>query len=667
MNCIEVKNVLKNYKSHGENIKVLDGLNLTVGYGEIYSIIGASGCGKTTLFTCLMGMQKIEHGEMGIFNQKVCHNKSSKNYHVIGYMPQQVALIQELSIKETLQYFGDLFMMNPKELNERILQVVNLLDLPNENCQIRNLSGGQRRRVSLAVAILHKPKLLLLDEPTVGLDYLLREKIWNFLRESRDKFKITVVITTHYIDEAKNSDRCGFMRNGRIIAQNSPTNILTELECETLDEAFYKLSLKDEKNERLLTAVDDNTNIRSEYLENDVKIYDRSRTRALKAILKKEFHRIKRQPIEIFFILLIPSLGINLSAMALGTIRSDIQIGIVNHETNAFEDCTTFPINCTNLFISCTFIQDLNEKIQKNIYNSFDAAFQDFTNGTLSGIIVIPENFSEYFYDENLTNKKIDIYLDYKTYIIDFFVKVKVNEAFKSAITKLSESCVDKDLQEEMIKFDLLYDKMDFNFKNTFGVVSCFLMLFFVPMCYSSFTIHAQRIEGIWNRTLLSGVEITELITANLIFSFINSTIQSIIFLISIYFELNFEITKNCWILFVAAFVMMNLGFILGILISATFDDFHVIYGIGITISWMMTLLSGVFWPIEAIHPFIKSLVDWSPITFGIKSFMNVFLKKLGILDRSVYFGLIYVLGWIIGGLVVLKILLSRRKFAREV
>lgn len=120
--------------------------------------------------------------------------------------------------------------------------------------------------------------------------------------------------------------------------------------------------------------------------------------------------------------------------------------------------------------------------------------------------------------------------------------------------------------------------------------------LFFIPMSFTSLTIHSCRIEGIWNRTLLSGVKISDIILANFIFSIIFSIVQTVQFLISIYFELNFAITKDYWVLALITFALTNLGFILGFLMSTCVDDFHVVFGTGIMMCWFMTNLSGFCW-----------------------------------------------------------------------
>lgn len=121
----------------------------------------------------------------------------------VGYMPQEIALYAEFTIRETMMYFGWIFGMKTSEITERLQFLLNFLDLPSQNRLVKNLSGGQQRRVSFAVALMHDPELLILDEPTVGVDPLLRQSIWNHLVHITKAGQKTVIITTHYIEEAR--------------------------------------------------------------------------------------------------------------------------------------------------------------------------------------------------------------------------------------------------------------------------------------------------------------------------------------------------------------------------------------------------------------------------------------------------------------------------------
>lgn len=128
----------------------------------------------------------------------------------VGYMPQEIALYGEFSIRETMMYFGWIFGMETKEIIERLHFLLNFLDLPSEKRLVKNLSGGQQRRVSFAVALMHDPELLILDEPTVGVDPLLRQSIWNHLVHITKSGQKTVIITTHYIEEARQAHTVSF-------------------------------------------------------------------------------------------------------------------------------------------------------------------------------------------------------------------------------------------------------------------------------------------------------------------------------------------------------------------------------------------------------------------------------------------------------------------------
>jgi ABC-type multidrug transport system ATPase subunit len=206
--------------------------------------MGASGCGKTTLLSCIIGMIPLDGGKIMALGCRTKANEIQRAGPKIGYMPQETALIGELTIKETIYYFGKIFQMDIERVRERYKMLKNLLELPRGDQRVEECSGGQQRRVSFAAAMIHEPELLILDEPTVGLDPILREKIWDFMLHVTRTSKLAIIITTHYIDEAKQADRCGLMRNGILLAEDTPRNIISRHEVENLEEAFLKLCMK---------------------------------------------------------------------------------------------------------------------------------------------------------------------------------------------------------------------------------------------------------------------------------------------------------------------------------------------------------------------------------------------------------------------------------------
>uniref|UniRef100_A0A1A9ULU9 ABC transporter domain-containing protein n=1 Tax=Glossina austeni TaxID=7395 RepID=A0A1A9ULU9_GLOAU len=167
----------------------------------VYGLLGASGCGKTTLLSCIVGRRRLNSGEIWVLGGRPGSRGSGVPGPRIGYMPQEVALYGEFTMRETLIYFGMIADMSRRDVEDRTEFLLKLLNLPNGSKFVKNLSGGQQRRMSLAAALLHEPELLILDEPTVGVDPVLRQSIWDHLVDITKNGNTTVIITTHYIDE----------------------------------------------------------------------------------------------------------------------------------------------------------------------------------------------------------------------------------------------------------------------------------------------------------------------------------------------------------------------------------------------------------------------------------------------------------------------------------
>lgn len=161
-------------------------------------------------------------------------------------MPQETALIGGFTVREMIRFFGTLYGLKTDIVDDKVDFLRKLLELPGEGKLIRDCSGGQQRRISFALTLIHEPELLILDEPTVGVDPLLRSKIWEYLVEISSKNNVTILLSTHYIDEARQSTHVGIMRNGVLMAEDSPQNILRSCGTINLEEASLKLSEKQE-------------------------------------------------------------------------------------------------------------------------------------------------------------------------------------------------------------------------------------------------------------------------------------------------------------------------------------------------------------------------------------------------------------------------------------
>ena len=171
---MDVAVVVEKAEASFGNTKILRGLSLKVKRGTIYALLGPSGCGKTTLLSCILGRKSIDSGRINIHGRKSGDRDLGLPGPLVGYMPQDICLYQEFTISETFQYFGRLNKMKTENMEKKQAWLLDLLDLPKEDKRVSKLSGGQKRRLSFAVSLLHNPKLLILDEPTVGVDPLVR-------------------------------------------------------------------------------------------------------------------------------------------------------------------------------------------------------------------------------------------------------------------------------------------------------------------------------------------------------------------------------------------------------------------------------------------------------------------------------------------------------------
>ncbi|MCG7344336.1 ABC transporter ATP-binding protein [Sporosarcina sp. ACRSL] len=229
--CVSVRNVSKSFGKH----QVLKGINLDIYEGEIFGLLGPSGAGKTTLVKELAGLDEPTEGENYLFQQRM---PSLDLIRRIGYMAQSDALYEELSAKENLQFFAELYGLKGEKRMERISKVMELVQLSGDMTKlVSNYSGGMKRRLSLAIALLHEPELLILDEPTVGIDPVLRKSIWKAFTDLKAEGK-TLIVTTHVMDEADKCDRLGLIRDGKLIAVGTPAELKKETNSSTIEEAF---------------------------------------------------------------------------------------------------------------------------------------------------------------------------------------------------------------------------------------------------------------------------------------------------------------------------------------------------------------------------------------------------------------------------------------------
>lgn len=233
-NAVEVRGLRV---KRGRNV-VFDGLELDVPRGQITGLMGPSGCGKTTLMRSIVGVQKVDGGTVTVLDEPA---GSALQRHRVAYDTQAASVYGDLTVRQNMAYFARLIGA-PRSDVERVIAETGLAD--NAKQTVDSLSGGQESRVSLAVAMLGAPALMVLDEPTVGLDPLLRAELWGLFRALADR-GTTIIVSSHVMDEALRCDRLLLMRAGRIIADTTPDRLLADTGAVDPDAAFLALIERD--------------------------------------------------------------------------------------------------------------------------------------------------------------------------------------------------------------------------------------------------------------------------------------------------------------------------------------------------------------------------------------------------------------------------------------
>jgi ABC-2 type transport system ATP-binding protein len=213
---------------------VIPGLSAQVTPGRITGLLGPSGCGKSTLMRAIVGVQLVEAGTVTVLGRPA---GSADLRHRVGYVTQEPSVYPDLTVRENLRFFSAVLGVGLEAVGE-VLQTVDLVREADD--LVENLSGGQRARVSLAAALVGTPEVAILDEPTVGLDPVLRKQLWGTFRELADR-GVTLIVSSHVMDEAQRCDRLLLMRDGQLIADDNPAALLARTGTDDVESAFLAL------------------------------------------------------------------------------------------------------------------------------------------------------------------------------------------------------------------------------------------------------------------------------------------------------------------------------------------------------------------------------------------------------------------------------------------
>lgn len=549
-------------------------------------------------------------------------------------MPQEFALFPQFTINETMKYFGRVYHMSDKAIEERSNYLLDLLQLPSKRRKITNLSGGQQRRVSLAAALIHRPPLLILDEPTVGTDPLLRQGIWDYLNSLCKNDGLTVIITTHYIEEARRAATVGIMRFGRLLAEENPDTLLQQYDASSLESVFLKLCEVDTlptnciAKTEMVSQLSEKT--RQSICNNPIppvetkpinpiarffEGFDRRRIVAL--FIKNVINLTRNIPILLFYCFL-PTSQVALFFLCFGSFPRDIPVGVFNEE------------NPPDL--SAKLLQSFsNDTIIQIPYNSLNQSIQDVRDGKIRTVFHFPPNYTEAFemrsQDFAIDNSTVDMsnvrmYIDLSDQVIGVTI---VRELFFAFQKFAYDFLIETGFNPGAISSPLVVDKVIHGTLNpsvteffTPGIIV--LVAYYGTTALTALSLVLERKDGLLERSVVAGVTSQEYLLSHILTHVIVLIIQQILMItycISIY-QITFKGALIDVILL--AFCQGIGGMMFGLLISSISGDEITAAILGAGFFLPSLLLGGVLWPIESMSSVTKQISQFLPQTIPVNS-----------------------------------------------
>ncbi|EFX78468.1 ABC protein, subfamily ABCH [Daphnia pulex] len=703
-----VRNAIKSYGVGSRRSTVLDGLDMNVKKGTIYGLLGASGCGKTTLLSCIVGRRSFDSGQVMVLGGPPGTPDSGIPGPRVGYMPQELALYGEFTIKETLQYFGRIYKLEADFVDSQLDFLSKLLDLPPDHRYVKTLSGGQQRRVSFAVALFHEPELLILDEPTVGVDPLLRRSIWDHLVQQSVDHGRTVIITTHYIEEARQADAIGMMRSGRLLAEESPENLLKNYGLPTLEEVFLKLCMGDgsykvkdavvnapiSKEKSYTTSqnrlgghenmafnysisqgtvytINQSSSKSSENIIQDNEVISR-RSRTFKmtmpsmhrsaALIHKNFMQTFRNIGMFLFVFLLPALQATIFCLAIGRDPTLLKMAIVNDELDPSEGrICNYTTDCSYFMFSCRYLRFVNnDTIIQVPYPNLSSAIEATRTGEVWGVVHFGQNFTDEIIirqsdgsassNETVIGSRIGVTMDFSNQQISVVLQRRLNEAFEDFTNDILRACDYEPTAGNIpVTFlDPVYGKKDSTYTEFMAPGMILTIVYFIAVALTAGVFISERKEGLLDRSLVAGVQMTEVLLAHLVNQFTILLGQTALVFLCMLAVFNIPCEGN---LALAVFITllqglcgMSFGFLVSSICDSEISAIHLALG-----SFYPTLLlSGIIWPIEGMtSTWMRSLSYSLPQTYAIEALRSVFARGWSAELPDVYRGILISTGWI--------------------
>jgi ABC-type multidrug transport system ATPase subunit/ABC-type multidrug transport system permease subunit len=643
---------------------------MTVPKGKIYGLLGPSGCGKTTLLSCIVGRSELDSGDIMV--------KAFKRED-IGYMPQDLNLHEHLTISQTYKFYGGMLNMDKEQIAKRTKELSLLLELPSDNRLVETLSGGQQRRVSLGVALLHNPNILILDEPTVGLDPVLSHSIWNHLVSFAERGK-TIIITTHYIEEARQAHTIGMMRGGVLLAEDSPETLIARCNTTTLEEAFLTLSYKQETSSN--TQIDDSfKKLASKKIKPKLKLNDGFfRFNRMRCLLYKNVSLLYQQKMFLLFLFLLPLVQTYFFNLAIGHDPKGLYIAVVNKEMQQrqpgeckpeyYKGC--FLDDPDDVIMSCAYVDQIKTKSMNILYyDDVDTALKAVRKNDAWGLLYFPTNYTTSmavrFVNASRTSdldvelSTVQAWIDLSDQYIGNMVKANVifgmQEYLGVALTKCN---VSTKVGNTPISFkEPVYGTINTTFIHYASAAILCLCCYYLPVLLTAGLILTEKKEGMMERMMVSGIKFSEVLVSTVIMQMIIHAIQTAIsmYVMYIYFD-NPYIGDHFPTVLILILLGME-GMIFGFFIGAICKDFIFATYLGTGSNIMMSFTCGLIWPLEGAHYLLKLTGPLFPLTAPVKALLAVTAKGWSFDSEPVYMGLISIFVW--SSIMILAIFITSR------
>ena len=664
---ISLKNVYFKYNKKQEWI--LNSLTLCIPTGCIYSLLGPLNSGKTTIIKLILNL--IKQPNSGLIEVLDYQNNEISKLS-IGYMPQQLALYDSLSINEQLTFYGRLYLMSKDEIKLRIKQLACLLKLDCVNQLISELSKSEKHLIAFASAIIHNPSLIILDQPTFGLDPMLADLIWSNLKnELVKKLHTTILITTpHYNEARKFSHLVGFLRKGRLLEEKSPDSLLSTYNLASLDQVYLRLCKLERLKSRstldpvflsIKQAVDSrieensinpfqlpSSSTTTPTINHSKKININTNNRQLHSmkpnlvwsivffsLLYKNLLRLKRRPIKLIVQLLLPIYQLILFYFAFGRDPFNLSIGILNEDK---------PSNLSRLFIKNLdnyFINQIN-------YSNLTVAIQDLKRNRLVAIMHIGSEFSSLINEraqlnDSLTRADIEkstifLHYDLTNKFITNILQKSLSHSFHLFLhqfKKKQNRIQFKNFAFSPVEFEQpingrLTNHQEHKIWHDFTIAGLILNITFITSFY--FTCNQfvnERNSSHFEKQFLANCTSTQIVCAHLAVQLILVFLQICLILI-LSIELFNLIINSSLLLIICLIILVNLNAILlGIFVSSflLLKNSYSIILISFTSLFYLLILTGSLWPAKCYSNWLHYLILLSPITLPSQGLANLFFR----------------------------------------